>query len=1178
MPPAFPSLPLPEAAAAAAHAALLALASLLLLLRAARALASRCASCLKPSPPPRRVVARAAADGGGGLAAAAASAWHRSVLACCAFALLLQVGTLSYEVAVAGSRVAAGALLLPAVQAVAWAALLALALQARALGWPRFPALVRVWWVVSFALCVGIAYDDSRRLIGDEATTADYAHMVANFASVPALGFLCLVGVMGSTGLELEFMDDMHEPLLLGRQLRDAEEEPGCLRVTPYGDAGILSLATLSWLSPLLSVGAQRPLELADIPLLAHKDRAKSCYKAMSAHYERQRLEHPDREPSLTWAILKSFWREAAVNGAFAAVNTIVSYVGPYLISYFVDYLSGNVAFPHEGYILASIFFVAKLLETLTARQWYLGVDIMGIHVKSGLTAMVYRKGLRLSNASRQSHTSGEIVNYMAVDVQRVGDYAWYFHDIWMLPLQIILALAILYKNVGFAMVSTLIATVLSIAASVPVAKLQEHYQDKLMASKDERMRKTSECLKNMRILKLQAWEDRYRLQLEEMRNVRISGTAAYVPQTAWIQSGNIEENILFGSPMDRQRYKRVIAACSLKKDLELLQYGDQTVIGDRGINLSGGQKQRVQLARALYQDADIYLLDDPFSAVDAHTGSELFKEYILSALATKTVIYVTHQVEFLPAADLILVLKDGHITQAGKYDDLLQAGTDFNALVSAHKEAIETMDIFEDSDADTVSSSIPDKRLTPSISNIDNLKNKMGENGQPSSARGIKEKKKDERKKKRTVQEEERERGRVSLNVYLSYMGEAYKDQSVVDLDIAFRLGGFASTTIQLLGIVAVMSKVTWQVLILIVPMAIACMWMQIRDLNLAAIEWLCLRMELLSTFVFAFCMAILVSFPPGTIEPSMAGLAVTYGLNLNARMSRWILSFCKLENRIISVERIYQYCKIPTEAPLIIENRRPSLSWPENGNIELIDLKVRYKDDLPLVLHGVSCMFPGGKKIGIVGRTGSGKSTLIQALFRLIEPTGGKIIIDNIDISTIGLHDLRSRLSIIPQDPTLFEGTIRMNLDPLEERADQEIWEALEKCQLGEVIRSKEEKLDSPVLENGDNWSVGQRQLIALGRALLKQAKILVLDEATASVDTATDNLIQKIIRSEFKDCTVCTIAHRIPTVIDSDLVLVLSDGKVAEFDTPQRLLEDKSSMFMQLVSEYSTRASCI
>ncbi|GJN30266.1 hypothetical protein PR202_gb18557 [Eleusine coracana subsp. coracana] len=1322
MPPSFPSLPLPEAVAAAAHASLLALAALLLILRAARALASRCASCLKA---PRRrggpaVVAAAAADGRS--LGAGAGAWYKAALACCAYALLAQVAALSYEVAVAGSRVATAALLLPTVQAVAWAALLALALQARALAWVTFPVLVRLWWAVSFALCVGIAYDDSRRLMADDAV--DYAHMVANFASIPALGFLCLVAVRGSTGLEFEFTDadGVHEPLLLGRQRREEEEEPGCLRVTPYSDAGIISLATLSWLSPLLSIGARRPLELSDIPLLAKKDRAKSCYKAMSSHYERQQMEHPCREPSLAWAILKSFWREAAINGTFAAVNTVVSYVGPYLISYFVDYLSGKVIFPHEGYILASVFFVAKLLETITARQWYLGVDVMGIHVKSGLTAMVYRKGLRLSNASRQSHTSGEIVNYMAVDVQRVGDYAWYFHDIWMLPLQIILALAILYKNVGIAMVSTLIATALSIAASVPVAKLQEHYQDKLMATKDERMRKTAECLKNMRILKLQAWEDRYRLQLEEMRNVeckwlrwalysqaavtfvfwsspifvavitfgtcivlggqltaggvlsalatfrilqeplrnfpdlismmaqtrvsldrlshflrqeelpddatitvpqcstekaidikdgtfswnldspiptlsgihlsvvrgmrvavcgvigsgkssllssilgeipklcgqvRISGTAAYVSQTAWIQSGNIEENILFGSPMDKQRYKRVIEACSLKKDLKLLQYGDQTVIGDRGINLSGGQKQRVQLARALYQDADIYLLDDPFSAVDAHTGSELFKEYILTALASKTVIYVTHQVEFLPAANLILVLKDGHITQAGKYDDLLQAGTDFNALVCAHKEAIETMDIFEDSDGDTTSS-VPNKRLTPSISNIDNLKNKVCENGQPSNTRGIKEKKKEDRKKKRTVQEEERERGRVGLNVYLSYMGEAYKE-----ILYCFVKGTDSILSVQKSPVIHLFSESIAGAATIrgfgqekrFMKRNLYLLDCFARPLfsSLAAIEWLCLRMELLSTFVFAFCMAILVSFPPGTIEPNAVQTCTTCQLQLTFKS------------------------QIPSEAPLIIEDHRPPSSWPENGNIQLIDLKVRYKDDLPLVLHGVSCMFPGGKKIGIVGRTGSGKSTLIQALFRLIEPTGGKIIIDNIDISSIGLHDLRSRLSIIPQDPTLFEGTIRMNLDPLEGRADQEIWEALEKCQLGDVIRSKEEKLDTPVLENGDNWSVGQRQLIALGRALLKQAKILVLDEATASVDTATDNLIQKIIRSEFKDCTVCTIAHRIPTVIDSDMVLVLSDGKIAEFDTPQRLLEDKSSMFMQLVSEYSTRSSC-
>ncbi|KAK7393348.1 hypothetical protein VNO78_21901 [Psophocarpus tetragonolobus] len=1393
----------------------------------------------------------------------------------------------------------------PAAQGLAWFVLSFSALYCKFKGSERFPFLLRVWWVLSFVICLCTLYVDGRGfwVEGPEHLSS---RAVSNVAVTPALAFLCVVAIKGGTGIRVCGNSDLQEPLLV-------EEEPGCLKVTPYRDAGLFSLATLSWLNSLLSIGAKRPLELKDIPLVAPRDRAKTSYKILNCNWERLKAgnDNPNKQPSLAWAILKSFWKEAAVNAIFAGVNTLVSYVGPYMISYFVDYLGGKETFPHEGYILAGIFFVAKLVETVTTRQWYLGVDILGMHVRSALTAMVYRKGLRLSSSAKQSHTSGEIINYMAVDVQRVGDYSWYLHDMWMLPMQIVLALLILYKNVGIASVATLIATIISIVVTVPVARIQEEYQDKLMTAKDERMRKTSECLRNMRILKLQAWEDRYRLKLEEMRGVefkwlrkalysqafitfmfwsspifvsavtfatsillggqltaggvlsalatfrilqeplrnfpdlvstiaqtkvsldrisaflqdeelqedativlrhgisntaieimdgvfcwdsslprptlsgihmkveigmtvavcgmvgsgkssflscilgeipklsgevKLCGSVAYVSQSAWIQSGNIEENILFGSPMDKAKYKNVLHACSLKKDLELFSHGDQTIIGDRGINLSGGQKQRVQLARALYQEADIYLLDDPFSAVDAHTGSELFREYVLTALADKTVIFVTHQVEFLPAADMILVFKEGHIIQAGKYDNLLQAGTDFKTLVSAHHEAIEAMDIpnhSEDSDENVPldESVMISKTSISSANDIDCLAKEVQEGS--SDQKAIKENKKAKRsRKKQLVQEEERVRGRVSMKVYLSYMAAAYKgllipliivaqtlfqflqiasnwwmawanpqtegdqpkvtptvlllvymalafgsswfifvravlvatfglaasqklffnmlrsifhapmsffdstpagrilnrvsiDQSVVDLDIPFRLGGFASSTIQLIGIVAVMTDVTWQVLLLVVPMAIVCLWMQkyymasSRELvrivsiqkspiihlfgesiagaatirgfgqekrfmkrnlylldcfarpffcSLAAIEWLCLRMELLSTFVFAFCLVLLVSLPHGSIDPSMAGLAVTYGLNLNGRLSRWILSFCKLENKIISIERIYQYSQIPSEAPAIVEDSRPPSSWPENGTIQLIDLKVRYKENLPVVLHGVSCTFPGGKKIGIVGRTGSGKSTLIQALFRLIEPDAGSILIDNINISTVGLHDLRSHLSIIPQDPTLFEGTIRGNLDPLEEHSDKEIWEALDKSQLGEIIRETGRKLDMPVLENGDNWSVGQRQLVSLGRALLKQSKILVLDEATASVDTATDNLIQKIIRREFRDCTVCTIAHRIPTVIDSDLVLVLSDGRVAEFDTPSRLLEDKSSMFLKLVTEYSSRSSGI
>ncbi|KAI8523132.1 hypothetical protein RHMOL_Rhmol13G0050400 [Rhododendron molle] len=1406
---------------------------------------------------------------------------YKASVFCCFYVLFLQVMVLAFD-GVGLIRDGKGItftnwvlLVLPASQGFAWSVLSFSALGSKFRASEKYPLLLRVWWVVSSITCLCTLYVDGKQMITGGSKNLN-SHVLANLAATPALAFLCFVAIRGVTGIQIFRNSDLQEPLL-----PEEEEEAGCLNVTTYNEAGLFSLVTLSWLNPILSLGARRPLELKDIPLLAPKDRSKVNYKILNVNWEKLKAENPQKQPSLGWAILKSFWKEAACNAIFASLTTLVSYVGPYMISYFVDYLGGNETFPHEGYILAGIFFTSKLVGTLTTRQWYLGVDILGMHVRSALTAMVYCKGLKLSSVAKQSHTSGEIVNYMAVDVQRVGDYSWYLHDIWMLPLQIILALAILYKNVGIACVATLIATIISILVTVPLARVQETYQDNLMAAKDYRMRKTSECLRNMRILKLQAWEDRYRVKLEEMRNVEfkwlrkalysqafitfffwsspifvsavtfgtsillggeltagavLSALATFrilqeplrnfpdlvsmMAQTkvsldrisVFLQEGELQEDAtivvprgitnvaieiedgefswdpfsvnptLSGIQMKVERgmrvavcgvvgsgkssflscilgeipkisgeakYKNVIHACSLKKDLELFSHGDQTIIGDRGINLSGGQKQRVQLARALYQDADVYLLDDPFSAVDAHTGSELFKEYIQTALAAKTVIFVTHQVEFLPAADLILVLKEGRIIQAGKYDDLLQAGTDFKTLVSAHHEAIESVDIpnhsSEKSDESNLcnGSTILIKKCDSAGKKIDSSVKEVQEGVSTSESKATKEKKKAKRsKKKQLVQEEERERGRVSMNVYLSYMAAAYRgllipliilaqtlfqmlqiasnwwmawanpqtpgdkprassmvllvvymslafgsslfilvrallvatfglaaaqklflkmlvsvfrapmsffdstpagrilnrvsiDQSVVDLDIPFRLGGFASTTIQLLGIVGVMTKVTWQIVLLVVPMAIACLWMQkyymasSRELvrivsiqkspiihlfgesiagaatirgfgqekrfmkrnlylldcfarpffySIAAIEWLCLRMELLSTFVFAFCMVLLVSFPHGSIDPSMAGLAVTYGLNLNARLSRWILSYCKLENRIISIERIHQYCQIPSEAPPIIENSRPPLSWPESGTIELIDLTVRYKENLPVVLHGITCKFPGGMKIGIVGRTGSGKSTLIQALFRLIEPAAGNIIIDNINISTIGLHDLRSRLSIIPQDPTLFEGTIRCNLDPLQEHSDKEIWQALDKSQLGEVVRQKEQKLDTPVLENGDNWSVGQRQLVSLGRALLKQARILVLDEATASVDSATDNLIQKIIRTEFRDCTVCTIAHRIPTVIDSDLVLVLSDGRVAEYDTPARLLEDKSSMFLRLVSEYSSRSSGI
>ncbi|RWV92205.1 hypothetical protein GW17_00045446 [Ensete ventricosum] len=440
--------------------------------------------------------------------------------------------------------------------------------------------------------------------------------------------------------------------------------------------------------------------------------------------------------------------------------------------------------------------------------------------------------------------------------------------------------------------------------------------------------------------------------------------------------------------------------------------------------------------------------------------------------------------------------------------------------------------------------------------------------------------------------------------------LSRASTDQSVLNLELPSRIGLCAFSIIQILGTIAVMSQVAWPVFALLIPVAAICIWYQqyyiptARELarlseiqkapilhhfveslsgavtirafgqkdrfsntnlslidnhsrpwfhNISALEWLSFRLNLLSNFVFAFSLIVLVNMPEGFLNPSIAGLAVTYGLTLNSQLATIIWNICNVDNKIISVERIMQYARIPSEAPMIIEGCRPPTNWPHVGTI----------------------CFKNLEKVGVVGRTGSGKSTLIQALFRIVEPREGTIEIDDVDICKIGLHDLRSRLSIIPQDPIMFEGTVRENLDPLKEYSDSRIWEVLDKCQLGDMIRQNSKKLDSTVTENGENWSVGQRQLLCLGRALLKRSNILALDEATASLDTATDGIIQETLREEFKDCTILTIAHRIHTVIDSELILVLSEGKILEYDKPSTLLEREDSAFSKLIKEYSMRS---
>ncbi|KAL4618712.1 hypothetical protein ACB092_06G030700 [Castanea dentata] len=1224
----------------------------------------------------------------------------------------------------------------------------------------KYPFLLRVWW--GFYLCISFYCLVIDVVLSIKHVSLPVQNLVSDIVSVVSGLFFCYVGFFGKNDGEDTLLE---EPLLNGDSSNEAEsnKSKGNENVTPYWNAGFFSILTFSWIGPLITIGNKKTLDLEDVPQLGPRDSVFGAFPNFKNKLEAEcGTSNGVTTLKLTKALIFSAWKEVLLTAFFVIISTLASYVGPYFIDTFVQYLNGRRSYKNEGYVLVSVFFASKLVECLAQRHWFFRVHQVGIRVRSVLIVMIYNKGLTLSCQSKQGHTSGEIINFMTVDADRIGDFSWYLHEIWIVPVQIVIALLILYRNVGLASIAALIATVFVMLANVPLGKLQEKFQGKIMESKDKRMKATSEILRNMRILKLQGWEMKFLAKIMEIRKteagwlkkyvytsamasfvfwgaptfvsvvtfgtcmlmgiplesgkilsalatfrilqepiyslpgtismvaqtkvsidrivsflclddlqsdvierlprgssntaieiidgnfswdlssssatladinlkvqqgmriavcgtvgsgkssllscilgevpkisgtVKLCGTKAYVAQSPWIQSGKIEENILFGMEMEREKYEKVLEACSLKKDLEILPFGDQTVIGERGINLSGGQKQRIQIARALYQDADIYLFDDPFSAVDAHTGSHLFKECLLGLLDSKTVVYVTHQVEFLPAADLILVMKDGRITQAGKYNDILNSGTDFMELVGAHKKALSGLDSTE---AGSVSGS-----MSKEAGNLDST-NWVVEKQEDKGVQNCKE---DDvaSSKGQIIQEEEREKGGVGFSVYWKFITMAYggtlvliivlahvlfqtlqigsnywlawatpvsedvkpsvdsstlmivyvalaigssfcvlvrsmlirtagystanqlfskmhfcifrapmsffdatpsgrilsrasTDQSAVDLSIPNEMGAVAFSIIQLLGIIAVMSQVAWQVFIIFIPVIAACIWYQqyyipsarelsrlvgvckapviqhftetisgattirsfdvesrFRDTNMkladansrprfnidGAMEWLCFRLDMLSSVTFAFSLVFLISIPEGVIDPGIAGLSVTYGLTLNMLQMRVIWFLCQMENKIISVERMFQYTCIPSEPTLVIEETQPDRSWPSHGEVYFRDLQVRYAPHMPLVLRGLTCTFPGEMKTGIVGRTGSGKSTLIQTLFRIVEPTAGQIMIDGINISVLGLHDLRSRLSIIPQDPTMFEGTVRSNLDPLEEYTNEQIWE---------------------------------------------------------------------------------------------------------------------------------------
>uniref|UniRef100_A0A8B9ZKH0 ABC-type glutathione-S-conjugate transporter n=1 Tax=Anas platyrhynchos TaxID=8839 RepID=A0A8B9ZKH0_ANAPL len=778
--------------------------------------------------------------------------------------------------------------------------------------------------------------------------------------------------------------------------------------------------------------------------------------------------------------------------------------------------------------------------------------------------------------------------------------------------------------------------------------------------------------------------------ELEQMDGcVTMKGTAAYVPQQAWIQNASVEDNILFGNEMDEAWFNSVVDACALQPDLESFPAGQKSEIGEKGINISGGQKQRVNLARAVYQKASIYLLDDPLSAVDAHVGQHIF-EHVLGPnglLKNKTRVLVTHTISILHQVDNIVVLVDGMISEIGSYQELLQRNGAFAEFLHSHSTAEEKACSGFPGNLDKLELFYPDLSVICFLNvNTSIYAAYLKATGIPlcvyivllfmcqqalSFFRGYWLSMWTNDPVYNGTQQHTELRvgvfGALGIiqaicrfvstaavllgGVIASYklflqllrnvgrspmvffeqtpignlLNRFSKEMDAIDSIIPDKLKSLLGFLFNLVEIYLVIIVATPKAAMAIVPLTVfyavfqhfyvitSC---QLRCMEAAsrspiyshisetfhgssviraykdqerfilksnflvdenqricfagavADRWLATNLEFLGNSIVLFA-ALFATVGRKHLSPGTAGFSVSYALQITGVLNWMVRSWTEIENNIVSVERVKEYSRTPKEAPWTLNVKLQGQVWLTEGRIEFRNYSLRYRPNLELALKCINLTINGKEKIGITGRTGAGKSTLALGLLRLVEAAEGAILIDGQDIAQLGLHDLRTKITVIPQDPVLFSGTLRMNLDPLNQYTDADIWTALELTQLKNFVADFPDQLEYKCTDRGENLSAGQKQLVCLARALLQKAKVLILDEATAAVDLETDLQIQSALRTHFKESTVLTIAHRINTIMDCDRILVLDNGQISEFDTPEQLIAQKG-LFYRLMEE--------
>ena len=780
-------------------------------------------------------------------------------------------------------------------------------------------------------------------------------------------------------------------------------------------------------------------------------------------------------------------------------------------------------------------------------------------------------------------------------------------------------------------------------------------------------------------------------------KNIKTGGIIGYVRQNPWILNDTVRNNILFFKEMDEEKYNKIINLCELGQDIKLLSGGDMTEIGERGANLSGGQKARLAIARALYSDADIFLFDDPLSALDAYVGMNIFNNVILDYLKGKTIIVVTHALQYISHMDRIIYMKNGEINWFGPSSQLKSQ--------SFFKEFTKNIENTKDNE-------------NGGEDNEGTTRNKVTNTLDTTDTEVI-----------RITKDEEQKEGGINFHtwmvfflysggvmylVYTIFTNVAWKGFEIVgDYFLTYWTSQehlekkenyrflFIYTSISLAGFVFIswraclmqwgkikynirmhdellaklmnapvnlfhdtiprgqilnrlskdlenstrlnaVSSASLRVIFQLFGCFVVCCWFNIysliiiplimfleviivkfylhggRDLNrleggtrspmisvfsetipgvptIRAYDfednfrnkfytrintffkvrlfqaggdaWFGVRLDLISFILLLFVLSFSLFFRD-RFSSQAIGLLLTYSMKLIDYLYNIMERFTTLEKLLTSVERCESFTKIVQEGTPFEDKSLREKEVIHSGKVNFINYSVKYRPNTPLVLKNLNFEIKPMEKIGVVGRTGSGKSTLCLCLFRLLEATEGKITIDDVDISTINLEKLRESITVIPQEPTLIEGTLRENIDPGKKFSDLEIQNAMIEVGLEDALREK--TLNYKIVEDGINLSIGEKQLICIARALLRKSKVVLMDEATASIDYKTETLIQKSIEKVLKHSTVITIAHRIKTIINYDRILVLAYGELIEFDTPKNLLSNKKGLFSELYRE--------